>query len=310
MRIFAWHVHSAWMTAFVQGQHDYFVPVLHDRGPYGRGRAPGREWPETVHEIPVHEIADLDPDVIVLQRPEELDYACAWLGRKPGIEIPAVFVEHGTPQGTPSGMRHPLADHPELTLVHVTHFNQQVWDTGSTPTRVIEHGIVDPGRRYQGQLSRGAAVINEAERRERVSGTDLLKRFDALAPVDLFGMGSERLGGRGDLPQTRLHQEMACRRLYLQLNRFTSLGLSLIEAMHLAMPVVVLATPELTGAVPAEAGFVSSRLEDLEAGFFTLMLEPERAREMGLAARKAARDRYGLERFLHDWDTLIEEVAA
>jgi hypothetical protein len=310
VRILAWHVHGPWMTAFVQGQHDYFVPVLNERGPFGRGRPPACAWPASVQEIPPHEIGELDPDVIVLQRPEELDHATAWLGRKPGIDIPAVYVEHDAPQGAVNGMRHPLADHPELTLVHVGHFNQLFWSCGSTPTRVIEPGIVDPGRRYQGNLPRAAAVVNEAARRGRVAGTDLLKRFEAVAPVDLFGIGSEPLGGRGDLPQLRLHQELACRRLYLHLGRWTSLGAPLLEAMHLGMPIVALATTDVPSAVPPEAGVVSNRVEVLEAAVRILLNEPERAREMGLAARKAARERFGLERFLRDWDTLLEDVAA
>jgi hypothetical protein len=310
MRIFAWHVHDAWMTAFVQGPHEYFLPVLNDRGPYGRGRVRTHAWPKSVQEVPIHELADLDPDVMVLQRPEELEHACAWLGRRPGLEIPTVYVEHGTARGALHPMRHPLADHPELTLVHVTHFNDVFWDSGSTPTRVIEHGIVDPGRRYQGDLPCAAAVVNEAERRARASGSDLLKRFAAVAPVDLFGIGSEKLGGLGDLPTAQLHGQLARRRLYLHLNRWTSPGLSLIEAMHLGMPVVALASTELPAAVPAEAGTVSTRIEALEAAVRTLVREPELAREMGLAARRAARKRYGLERFLRDWDVLFEEIAA
>lgn len=309
MRVLAWHVHGAWMTAFVQGAHDYFVPVLNDRGVYGRGLSRTYRWPESVSEVAVHDLPDLDPDVIVLQRPEELDHATAWLERKPGIDIPTIYLEHDTPPGAVNGVRHPLADHPELTLVHVTHSNRLFWDCGSTPTRVIEHGIVDPGRRYQGDLARAAVVLNEPTRRARMTGTDLLKRFEALAPVDLFGIGSEKLGGLGHLPQQRLHREMACRRLYLHLNSWTSLDLSLIEAMHIGMPIVALVTTDAPAAVPPEAGVVSNRIEVLEAAVRALIHEPERARAMGLAARRAARERYGLERFLRDWDVLLEEIA-
>ena len=56
----------------------------------------------------------------------------------------------------------------------------------------------------------------------------------------------------GDLPQDRLHTEMARRRVYLHPVRWTSLGLSLIEAMMLGMPVVALATTEAAVDVPAD----------------------------------------------------------
>ena len=58
------------------------------------------------------------------------------------------YVEHNAPQGRIADIRHPMADRDDLTLVHVTHFNALFWDAGATPTRVIEHGIVDPGHRY------------------------------------------------------------------------------------------------------------------------------------------------------------------
>jgi glycosyltransferase involved in cell wall biosynthesis len=207
-------------------------------------------------------------------------------------------------------MRHPAADRPDVSLVHVTHFNDLFWDAGATPTRVIEHGIVDPGPRYTGELPRAAVVINEARRRGRVTGTDLLARLNGDVPLDLFGMDAEALGGAENPPQDRLHDEMARRRVYLHPIRWTSLGLSLLEAMHLGMPVVALATTEAPDAVPPEAGVVSTDVELLRGALRELVAEPERASEMGRAARVAAKRRYGLERFLADWDELLAEVAA
>jgi glycosyltransferase involved in cell wall biosynthesis len=208
-------------------------------------------------------------------------------------------------------MRHPAADRPRLVVVHVTHFNDLFWDCGTTPTRVIEHGVVDPGYRYRGDTARAAVVINEARRRARVTGTDLLERFagDGV-PLDLFGMDAGALGGVEDVPQERLHDEMARRRVYLHPIRWTSLGLSLIEAMHLGMPVVALATTEAPDAVPAEAGVVSTRVDVLAAAARGFLAEPERAREVGAHGRAAALRRYGLGRFLADWDELLAEVAA
>ncbi len=51
MRILLWHVHGSWTTAFVQGPHEYLVPVLPDRGPDGRGRAQTWDWPGSVREV-------------------------------------------------------------------------------------------------------------------------------------------------------------------------------------------------------------------------------------------------------------------
>lgn len=308
LRILLWHVHGAWTTALVHGPHEYVVPVLPDRGPDGRGRAQTYTWPGSVREATPEELRELDLDVVVLQRPHELDHlAAAWLGRRPGRDLPAVYVEHNAPQGRIADMRHPAADRPDLQLVHVTHFNALFWDAGTTPTRVIEHGIVPPEARYTGELPRAAVVINEARRRGRVTGTDLIGELAGDVPVDLFGIDAEALGG-ADLPQARLHEEMARRRLYLHPVRWTSLGLSLLEAMHMGMPVVALATTEVAAAVPATAGVVSNRLDVLRAAVAEYGADPEVAHAAGAAGRVWARRHYGLERFLADWDALLAEV--
>lgn len=309
MRVLLWHVHGSWTTAFVQGKHEYFVPVLPDRGPDGRGRARTWSWPESVHEVTPEEMRGLELDAIVLQRPQELErLAPQWLGRKPGREIPAIYLEHNAPQGRIAEMRHPAADRPDLTLVHVTHFNDLFWESGATPTRVIEHGVPDPGYRYTGELPRSAVVINEARRRARVTGTDLLARLSGEAPIDVFGMDAAAIGGIEDVPQARLHEELARRRVYLHPIRWTSLGLSLIEAMLLGMPVVALATTEAPEAIPHGAGIVSTRLEVLAQGVRALIEDRALARLLGRAARAAASERYGLARFLAEWDALLREV--
>jgi glycosyltransferase involved in cell wall biosynthesis len=309
MKVMLWHVHGSWTTAFVQGRHEYLVPVLPDRGPDGRGRARTWDWPDSVREVTPAQARAEPVDVLIVQRPEELDgLAQQWLGRRPGSDIATVYLEHNSPQGRINDMRHPAADRPALRIVHVTHFNDLFWDSGSTPTTVIEHGVVDPGRRYTGELPRAAAVINEARRRARVTGTDLLPRLDGDVEIDLFGMDAGALGG-SDLPQDQMHDELARRRVYLHPVRWTSLGLALLEAMHLGMPVVALATTEVTEAVPPAAGAVSNRVDVLRAQLRRFVDDPEAAVAAGRAARAAALERYGLERFLADWDRLLEDVA-
>jgi hypothetical protein len=292
LRVLLWHVHGAWTSAFVAGRHEYLIPT----GPWGGGKR-GRDWPNAV------EITEpAEADVVVLQRPEDLDQVPDWvLGT-----APMVYVEHNTPKGGP----HPLADRDDIPLVHVTHFNEAMWDSGRAPTTVIEHGVPDPGPRYTGELPRAAAVINEPVRRGRITGTDLLPRF---APIDVFGIAVDRLdlpGVRpiGDLWTDKLHTELARRRVYVHPLRWTSLGLSLIEAMHLGLPVVVFAATEAIEAVPPDAGVVSTRVEVLTDAVRELVAAPELAVELGKQARQAALARYGLAAFLHDWDWLLTEI--
>jgi len=305
--VMLWHVHGSWTNAFVRGQHTYLLPTLPEGGPWGGGRS-GHDWPATV-EMGPDELADTDVDVVVLQRTEEIELAERWLGRRPGRDVPAVFVEHNTPKGD----KHPLADRDDVLIAHVTHFNEWMWDNRRAPTTVIEHGIEEPGARYTGDIARAAVVTNEPVRRWRITGTDLMPRFASIAPIDVFGMGLDGLDFEcvppiGDLSHDRLHPEVARRRVYLHLTRWTSLGLSLIEAMQIGMPVVCLAATESVEAVPPEAGILSTNLDVLATGLRELMAEPELAARMGKQAREHALRRYGLARFLADWDEVLAGV--
>jgi hypothetical protein len=324
VNVLLWHVHGSWTTAFVQGRHEYLLPVTPERDPDGRGRARTWDWPGSAREVPPEALRDERIDVVVLQRTRDLELVREWLGREPGRDLPAVFLEHNAPglepgDGPVPHTRHPLADRDDIPIAHVTHFNRLFYDNGRAPTTVIEHGIPDPGERYTGELARAAVVVNEPVRRGRTTGGDLLPGLAAVAPVDVFGMGlaglHERYGldpGRvalhDDPPQAAMHAELARRRVYVHPVRWTSLGLSLLEAMHLGMPVVGLATTEAVEAVPADAGVLSTRPERLWEAVRHFVDDVDAARLAGKAARAAALERYGLDRFLADWDALLAEV--
>jgi hypothetical protein len=318
MKVLLWHVHGSWTTAFVQGAHDYLVPVLPGRGPDGRGRARTWDWPECVREVSPAELAGERPDVVVLQRDEDAELLREWTGWTAGVDLPAVRVEHDTPRGDVGGWRHPLADQSRIPIAHVTHFNAVMWDNGRAPVHVVEHGVIDSGSLWTGELARLAMSVNEPVRRWRVAGMDLAARLAARLPVDVFGMGTQELadvdpalarGNHRDLPQADLHVELARHRAYLHTYRWTSLGLSLIEAMTLGSPVLVLAATAAPEAVPPEAGVVTSDLGHLEAVAHRLLEVHDEAAERGAAARAHALKHFALDRFLTDWDRLLEEVA-
>ncbi|WP_106401128.1 glycosyltransferase [Actinocorallia populi] len=315
MNVLIWHVHGSWTTAFLQGDHTYLLPVTPGRDPDGRGRARTWRWPDSAVEVPLGRLADHDVDVAVLQRPHEEELLRRFLGRK----VPLVYLEHDAPWGEVPLTRHPMADRRDVLLVHVTHFNDLFWDSGSTERRVVEHAVLDPGALWSGELPRAGVVVNEPLRRGRYAGTDLLGRLAGGVPVDVFGMKvtglPEALGLAEactfeDLPQGRMHELLACRRVYLHPFRWTSLGLSLIEAMYLGMPVVALAATEAVEAVPPGAGVVSTNPDVLAQAVRRLVHDRDEAAALGKAGREAALDRYGLCRFLADWDVVLREAVA
>ncbi|GAA3028914.1 glycosyltransferase [Streptomyces olivoverticillatus] len=321
MRILLWHVHGSWTTAFVQGPHTYLVPVTPRQGP---GRPRPRRHLRLARlrrrDVPPEQLRDTDIDLVVLQRPptSSTSPGAGWAAA-PAPTSPPSTSNTTRPAGpSPTPATRPL-DHRGLTIVHVTYFNQLFWDCAKHThhRHRARHRRPRPPQ-WTGHRERAAVVVNEPLRRGRTTGTDLLARFARAAPLDVFGMRTHGIAHHLGLPEDRcharelvqneLHRAMAACRMYLHPVRWTSLGLSLLEAMHLGMPVVALATTEVVEAVPPEAGVVSNRPDVLLDAVRGFIAEPGRAREAGRAARTAALARYGLPRFLDDWDRLIKEV--
>ena len=317
MRILIWHVHGSWMTSFVAGPDRYLIPVVADRGPDGRGRARTWDWPAGAQELTPEQLRDSAFDVVVLQRPHELELLERWTGLRAGVDVPAVYVEHNAPPASAAGSRHPLADRSDIPVVHVTGFNRLMWDCGSAPTTVVQHGIPDPGHLYTGADARVAVVVNEPVRRWRVAGTDLVRSLAGSVPLAIYGMGMAELARavpaldghlHDDIPQHAMHRMLATNRAYLHPYRWTSLGLSLIEAMTLGMPVLALPVTAAPEAVPAAAGVLSSDPDVLAATARRWLADPAEAAERGAAGRRHALATFGLDRFLTDWQHLVKEV--
>lgn len=314
--ILAWHVHGSWMQSLVAGRHRYLVPVNAAKDADGRGLL-GRDWPRA-REVDVDRLRDEDIDLMVLQRPDELELAERWTGRRPGIDVPAVFVEHNAPRPFAVDSVHPLAERRDIPVVHVTDFNRLMWDTGVAPTLVIDHGIADPGPRYTGEIAAAATMINEPLRRWRTVGADLLPVLGAGTPIDVWGIGTAALAeknwpgvrAQGDVPGPRLWPDVGRRRVFLHTARWTSLGLSLLEAMFLGMPVVAVASTMAPLVVPAEAGVVSADVKQLAAALEQFVSDLPAAAAAGKAARDFAMAHFSLDRFLADWDRLIDERCA
>ncbi len=225
------------------------------------------------------------------------------------LALPAIHLEHDPPRLSPTDTRHPVDD-PDVLLVHVTHFNDLMWDSGSTPTQVIEHGVVVPDAvRYTGELERGVVVVNGLRRRGRRLGADLFERARQHVPLDLVGMFAEELGGLGEVPPPELPAFVARYRFFFHPIRYTSLGLAACEAMMLGMPIVALATTEMSTVVEnGVSGWIDTNAHALVERMQELLHDADEARRLGEGARQTAVERFSLERFIRDWDRAFRLV--
>ncbi|MEX2599498.1 MAG: glycosyltransferase family 4 protein, partial [Dehalococcoidia bacterium] len=225
-------------------------------------------------------------------------------------QLPRVYLEHDPPREHPTDTRHIAADDANVVIVHVTPFNALMWDNGQAATRTIEHGV--PNRsdlHYSGELDRGIVVVNNIAARGRRTGLDVFERIREQVPLDLAGMGSEQLGGLGDVPREQLLQMMGRYRFLFNPIRYTSLGLAVCEAMMLGMPIVGLATTEMPTVVENDAsGYVDTDVDRLVQHMQTLLADPAKARALGAEARRTAIRRFGMERFAHEWSDIFQQT--
>jgi hypothetical protein len=310
LRVLTWHVHGSYLQYLAASSHEFLLPVKegHPEGYRGRGAV---YWPDNLVEVAADEIPQLDLDVVLFQSHRNyLQDRHELLGHDQR-ELPQVFVEHDPPREHPTDTRHPVDD-PDVLLVHVTAFNALMWDSGRTKTTVIEHGVPIPEEApYTGELARGLVLVNHLGRRGRRLGLDVFERVRAQVPLDLVGMGSEDLGGLGEVPFDELPAFAARYRFLFNPIRYTSLGLAVLEAMALGMPVVALATTEYAVAIEdGVSGYVDTNVDHLVERMLALLGDEELARRLGAGARKRVEQRFSLDRFAGDWDRTLRDVVA
>jgi glycosyltransferase involved in cell wall biosynthesis len=203
-------------------------------------------------------------------------------------------------------------DDPNVLLVHVTPFNALMWDSGRTPTRVIEHGVaIPPAVHYSGELERGLTITNHLARRGRRMGADLFAALRTELPLDLLGMGAAGIGGLGEIDHPALPAFAARYRFLFSPVRYSSLSLSTLEAMMAGMPVVALATTEMATVIEhGRSGYAVTDARELAPCMRALLAEPDLARRLGEGARRTALERFSIARFSADWDAALRHVTS
>jgi hypothetical protein len=326
MKILTWHVHGSYlyylvMAGMVPGhEHEFYLPVKPGKPEgaprpegYG-GRAGDFPWPVNMIDVPAEAVRDQQFDVILYQSRKNWEVDQHEILSDAQRDLPRIYLEHDPPrhaaQDAPTNTRH-IVDDPNVLLVHVTHFNNLMWDSNRTPTTVIDHGVIVPDHlRWTGELERGMVVVNGLQKRGRRLGYDIWQRVSEEVPLDLAGMESAEIGGMGPIPLTELWKMEARYRFFFNPIRYTSLGLAVCEAMMLGMPIIGLATTEMVTAVKNGVnGYVDTNVNALIDHMQRLLGDHGEAAELSRGAREYARERFRIERFARDWDQTFRFAA-
>ncbi|MBD2257218.1 glycosyltransferase family 4 protein [Pseudanabaena sp. FACHB-2040] len=311
LRILTWHIHGSYLYYLTQAPHEFYLPVKPNKPEGYGGKLSGFAWGDNVHEVAAEEVQNLEFDCVLFQSQRNYLQDQHDILSPAQRQLPRLFLEHDPPREHPTDTRH-VVDDPAVLLVHVTAFNQLMWDSGRTPTRVVDHGVIVPsGVQYTGEIPKGIVVVNGLRSRGRRLGLDIFEAIREEIPLDLVGMGSEALGGLGEVSHAELPALMARYRFFFHPIRYTSLGLALCEAMTLGLPVVGLATTELTTVVEnGISGYIDTCLPKLVQHMQTLLDDARLARRLGEGAKWQAQERFSIQRFIRDWEDVFAEAIA
>lgn len=303
LRILTWHVHGSYLYYLVQSCHEFYLPVKPDRPEGYGGRLKGFPWPDNVHDVPAEEVKNLQFDCVLFQSQKNYLVDQYEILSQSQRQLPRIYLEHDPPREHPTDTRHRVDD-PNILLVHVTAFNDLMWDSERTSTRIIEHGVIVPEDvRYTGELERGLVVVNGLHARGRRLGVDVFDRIRTQVPLDLVGMSSEKLGGLGEIKHDRLSAFESHYRFFFNPIRYTSLGLAVCEAMMIGLPIIALATTEMVTVVEnGVSGYVDTNINRLIERMQELLHNPTEAHRLSAGARRHAQERFNIQRFIRDWD--------
>lgn len=307
MRIFTWHIHGSYLYYLSLGNFTIYIPVneFKNEGYYGRGET--FPFGSNVIEVPVDKVKELEFDCILFQTNQNylIDQYEILSSRQ--RSLPKIYLEHDPPREHPVNTRH-IVSGPDTVLVHVTHFNNLMWDHNDIPVRVIEHGVTVPDVHYSGEIEKGIVVINNLPTRGRLLGLDLFLQVRKHIPLDLVGMGTGDLG-LGEVLHPHLPQFISRYRFFFNPIRYTSLGLAICEAMMQGLPVVGLATTELSTVIDNNvSGFIHTDPRYLIEKMQLMLNNHELAKKMGEEGKKTAMERFNIKRFVSDWELLFDEV--
>jgi hypothetical protein len=308
MKIFTWHIHGSYLFFLSQGDYEIYIPVTGTRkeeGYYGRGET--FPFGDNVIEVPAEEVKNIEFDCILFQTNKNYLTDQYEILSEEQRKLPRVYLEHDPPRQHPTDTLH-IMQNIEISFVHVTHFNKLMWNNGPVKTTVIEHGVIEPDVAYSGELERGIVVINNLPSRGRLLGLDLFLEARKHVPLDLVGMGTDDLG-IGEVLHPQLPKFVSRYRFFFNPIRWTSLGLAICEAMMQGLPIVGMATTELSAVIQNEkSGFIHTDLHYLIEKMQILLKDKSLAVQLGKEAKRTALKRFNISRFTQEWKEVFERA--
>ncbi|MCJ8208684.1 glycosyltransferase family 1 protein [Mucilaginibacter sp. RS28] len=305
-KIFTWNVNPAYLFNLSQANVLIYVPVKDSNKPGYQGRGNYYPYPDNVVEVPASEVCFLDIDAILFQSKENYLHDQYDILSQNQRELPKFYLEHEPPRPHPTNSQHIVHD-TNVTIVHVSHYNDLMWDNNAQESVVIEPGAPDAEINYSGNKPRGLVLLDHLPAKGRWLGLDVFLKVREHIPLDLIGHGNGTLGVR-DASFEQLPYLLSEYRFVFSPVRYSTSCQQLYQAMMAGAPVVGLATVGLSTVVTdSSTGFVSTNVNQLIRSMQQLIDDRDLAGNIGKAGQQVAKDRFSLQRFIYQWESLLTD---
>ncbi len=234
------------------------------------------------------------------------------------LRVPLISLEHTLPLRFDSG--NSVAGWPNYHFdqirsmkgdenVFISDFSRIGWMFDSEESHIIEHGIDTDlfTPRSDERENSCLSVVNDWINRDVFCGYSLWKDIIKGFPYKVLGTTPGLSKPAKDIDDLASHYRNYS--IFVNTSQISPIPSSLLEAASSGAAIVSASTcmiPEVfTDGVDA---FISNNPSVLKDRIRTLLNEPQMAREMGLKARQTILDRFGMDRFVNDWNYCFERI--
>lgn len=194
--------------------------------------------------------------------------------------------------------------------VFITEHNKKSW--GNLSGRIIPHAvdteIFKPTLTVENYDS-GVSVVNHFAQRDIFCGWELWKKIVEKVPVHLIG---ENPGLSKSINKpSELNYALNSFKFFLNTSQYSPVPLSMLEAMAAGMAVVTTAQQEIPKIIEhGKNGLMSNNPEEL-IEYCNLLRSDENLRsELGKNARQTIEERFSMQSFTDNWNTIFKEVVS
>lgn len=312
LNILCFNTHERYETHLCQTGHNFFAMNLPNM----------KKWKTEFAEIPANYIqlneklglqqlpVGLNPDIILSHQ----KFGQFQLASKMAniLRAPIISMEHTLPiREWPRQQFDSLRMMRGERNVFLSEFSRQAWDWAGDYTIIpaaVDTEFFAPAKediRYNHVLS----IVNDWKERDYFCGYRLWEEVIMKSNIPHRVRGINKDWTTPTANVFELRNEYTSSQIFLNTSLWSSCPYTLLEAMSCGCAVVSTETTMIPDVIEhGKTGFLSNNPDELREHINVLLNDPAMCREFGAAARKSVQEKYGLPKFIDNWNKLFAEV--